>query len=68
MKKEKRIFSQMIQIDLSRATIPDSDSDMDAEAGGSAEVVLVLDLFFLRRKTNFFRSFLVAGEMLPVVD
>jgi hypothetical protein len=41
---------------------------MEAEAGGSAELVLVLDLFFLRLKTNFFRSFLVAGEIFPVVD
>lgn len=41
---------------------------MEAEAGGSAELVLVLDLFFLRRKTNFFLSFLVAGEIFPVVD
>lgn len=41
---------------------------MEAEAGGSVDALLVLDLFFLRRRTNFFRSFLVAGEILPVVD
>lgn len=41
---------------------------MEADAGGSFDALLVLDLFFLRRRTNFFRSFFVAGEILPVVD